>query len=171
MDNQSSEWKIAWQSKWDKSFRDVSVPFGDETRIADIRMSNGLVVQFISNPSEVTPEYIRTTEATFQKMVWVMNASEYVAKAELSINRTEPFSNITWRYAPELAREHSRNLFLDTDVPNEIFLLRYLRPGSGITGYGSVYTHFDLVNNNLKTSKLYPVFWKDKVKDDIQTMA
>lgn len=164
-------WKATWQSKWNVSFRNIPVEINAITLIADIRMNNGLVVKFVDDPRDtVFQAYVSHAEAAFQRMVWVLDVSQ----DKIDYTPSTPFSNIKWANAPLITTNFTRPFFIDMGVPNEIYLVRYLSlssTGKYMHGYGSTYTHFDLVNNDVKSSQLHSVLWKEDSKRELQTLA
>jgi competence protein CoiA len=72
-----TEWHRKWKNHFRPEFQEVVCfdPVTGEKHIADIKLPNGLVIEFQNSP--ISYDEMRSREAFYGKMIWVVNAAKF----------------------------------------------------------------------------------------------
>ena len=79
-----TEWHREWKSHFPEDWREV-VQFDPDTgekHVADVRTASGLVIEL--QHSAMPPEEMRSREAFYQRMLWIVNARSFAERFEVS---------------------------------------------------------------------------------------
>ena len=66
-----SQWHIDWQDMFPEETREVRVDYKDGYRIADVKLSSGLVIEFQHSP--ILSEIMWEREKAHENMIWILD--------------------------------------------------------------------------------------------------
>lgn len=74
-----TEWHRAWKTCFPVSQREIVMFAPDgEKHVADVKTDNGMVIEFQNSPMK--PEELRSREAFYGKMIWIVNAAPFASQ-------------------------------------------------------------------------------------------
>jgi len=76
-----TEWHRSWKNEFPEDWREIVIERGHEKHRADIKTSNGLVVEFQN--SSISIAAIREREDYYQDIVWVINANDFKSNFDI----------------------------------------------------------------------------------------
>lgn len=76
-----TQWHRKWKANFPYDWQEVIIEKGGEKHIADVKTSEGLVVEFQN--SSISSSTIRISEEFYEQMVWVINAKSFRDNFEL----------------------------------------------------------------------------------------
>jgi len=97
-----SDWHREWKNEFPKDWQEVIIDSNNEKHIADIKTSNGLVLELQN--SSISSSTIKIREKFYGKIIWLINANKF--KDNFSI-RSEV--NVQLRYVDENYRNYYLN--------------------------------------------------------------
>jgi hypothetical protein len=160
-----TRWHIDWQENFPFDLQEVVIakPSGsilcedsDETHRADVRLSNGVVLEFQHSP--ISPEEIKQRELFYQRMIWVFDVIEPYQAGRFHINRKQGFDTFTWKQSRKSISACARAVVFD--LGGEVFTVSKLYPATASTlssdkmsyndskpmgGWGRIQTHHDFI--------------------------
>jgi hypothetical protein len=69
-------WHLSWKKRWPANEREVIIEKEGKKHIADVRNKNGIVIEFQNSP--ISMSTIAARETFYGKMLWVINAKNFV---------------------------------------------------------------------------------------------
>jgi competence CoiA-like predicted nuclease len=99
-------WHIEWKNNFPEDWHEVIVEKEEKKHIADIKTSDGKVIEFQNSP--ICIKDIRDREFFYGDMVWVINGWTIGKNIEFKNKRT-----IIWKWMPTIAKETTKPLFID----------------------------------------------------------
>jgi competence CoiA-like predicted nuclease len=92
-----TKWHLDWQDKFKDEFREVIITKNGEKHIADIKTTNGTVIEFQN--SFISPDDIYIRELFYGQIVWVFNVSKCKDNIDfLDIKNKNRYWDTVWNY-------------------------------------------------------------------------
>lgn len=105
-------WHNTWKHIFGKEFAEIFCQSQNEKRIADVKLSNGLVIEIQHSP--ISTKEIQGREKFHKKMIWVFDASGPVEAGRLYYEK----SYFSWEQPRESIKNCSCPVFLDLGYGN-----------------------------------------------------
>lgn len=141
-----TEWHLEWQRRFPEQWREISVVHSCESHRADIRVPNGIVVEF--QHSSISPEEIAEREKFYGLLMrWVFDARDAYSSGRLSFSlrwtpERKPYVALRWKHPRKTLGHARRPVFLDIGEGLLINVVKFdLR--SPAAGWGHLTNHGD----------------------------
>lgn len=79
-------WHSDWKMLFGKEYGEIFCQIGNQKRVADVKLPNGLVIEI--QHSHIPPKEIRARESFHKNMIWIFDASGAVADERLAYSQT-----------------------------------------------------------------------------------
>lgn len=92
-----TKWHLDWQAQFKEEFREVIITKNAEKHIADVKTTNGTVIEFQN--SFISPDDIRIRESFYGNMIWVFNVTASKDNIDfLDIKNKDRYWDTVWNY-------------------------------------------------------------------------
>jgi len=116
-----TQWHLDWQERFPKECREVTIERDGVVHRADVRLSNGLVIEFQHSP--ISPQEMREREEFYGNMIWVFDARKYqlvnITDSYIKVNRIKSDEIKTetrifeWKHPHKSRLRAEKPVFLD----------------------------------------------------------
>jgi competence CoiA-like predicted nuclease len=130
-----TEWHFNWKKKFPNENQEVRI----ENHRADIRSSQGLIIELQN--SSISPEKIREREECYKKMIWMLNG-ETLAKG-LILREKKEIITFRWKHPPQSWWFANKPIYIDIEGLykeglNKLFLMKKIYPNIPCGGWGTL---------------------------------
>lgn len=102
-----SEWHRQWKNLFPKQYQEVII----EDHIADVRLSNGLIIEFQN--SSISSEDIEKRENFYGDMIWVLNGAKFAKN--LILRPKGDYYSFRWKHPPKSWWFSEKRIYIDLD--------------------------------------------------------
>jgi len=162
-----TKWHIDWQDEFDKKFQEIQLIDENtgETHRADIKLSNGTVIEVQNSPITIDEIEARETFYGTNHMIWILNGENLLKHCEIRFNflpKTHGLSIIIADYLPDVP-DYNMDEFNEMLFSAEEFnSLKELDPNLKIDTQNGCYHFIDFATNQRISHVDEELKWKMK---------